>query len=132
MFYSSLVRSCQSKLCRESHYVRASNPFLWKGSHLLVFCEDVAKPSIARIAVLPIPGGERGIRTPDTRKGIPAFQASALSHYATSPCVYPFIGKGEGVQMLVETLSSLNLQKSKNQKKPRKFLWSSFWCLFCC
>jgi len=36
------------------------------------------------------------------------------------------------VQMLVETLSSLNLQKSKNQKKPRKFLWSSFWCLFCC
>jgi hypothetical protein len=38
-------------------------------------------------ASFPKSGGERGIRTLDTRKGIPAFQASALSHYATSPYV---------------------------------------------
>jgi hypothetical protein len=38
---------------------------------------------------LPIPifnfGGEGGIRTLDAGEGILAFQASALSHYATSP-----------------------------------------------
>ena len=30
-------------------------------------------------------GGERGIRTPDTRKGIHAFEARAFSHSAISP-----------------------------------------------
>ena len=30
-------------------------------------------------------GGEGGIRTLETREGLPAFQASALGHYATSP-----------------------------------------------
>ena len=32
-------------------------------------------------------GGERGIRTPDTRKGIHAFEARAFSHSAISPIV---------------------------------------------
>ena len=32
-----------------------------------------------------ITGGERGIRTPDTRKGIHAFEARAFSHSAISP-----------------------------------------------
>ncbi len=30
-------------------------------------------------------GGEGGIRTLETLASLPAFQASALSHYATSP-----------------------------------------------
>ena len=30
-------------------------------------------------------GGERGIRTPDTRKGMPAFEAGAFNHSAISP-----------------------------------------------
>jgi hypothetical protein len=32
-----------------------------------------------------VDGGERGIRTPDTRKGIHAFEARAFSHSAISP-----------------------------------------------
>jgi hypothetical protein len=32
-----------------------------------------------------VPGGERGIRTPDTRKGMPAFEAGAINHSAISP-----------------------------------------------
>ena len=32
-----------------------------------------------------VSGGERGIRTPDTRKGIHAFEARAFSHSAISP-----------------------------------------------
>jgi hypothetical protein len=30
-------------------------------------------------------GGERGIRTPDTREGMPAFEAGAINHSAISP-----------------------------------------------
>jgi hypothetical protein len=36
-------------------------------------------------------GGERGIRTPDTRKGIHAFEARAFSHSAISPRPTSFI-----------------------------------------
>ena len=32
-------------------------------------------------------GGEGGIRTPETFAGLPALQAGALDHYATSPCL---------------------------------------------
>ena len=36
-------------------------------------------------------GGEGGIRTPGALSGSLAFQASALGHYATSPCLYDSI-----------------------------------------
>ena len=36
-------------------------------------------------------GGERGIRTPDTRKGITVFETAALGHSAISPQIGPII-----------------------------------------
>ncbi len=36
-------------------------------------------------------GGEGGIRTLETREGLPALQAGALGHYATSPLPILFL-----------------------------------------
>jgi|HubBroStandDraft_1064217.scaffolds.fasta_scaffold158017_2 hypothetical protein len=45
---------------------------------------DVARLHVA-LTSDKLTGGERGIRTPDTRKGIHAFEARAFSHSAISP-----------------------------------------------
>ena len=51
-------------------------------------CEQTAnsaKQHAAERNVAKQNGGERGIRTPEALASLPAFQASAISHYAISP-----------------------------------------------
>src|SRR5579864_9241354 len=56
-------------------------------------------------------GGERGIRTPDTRKGIHAFEARAFSHSAISPrSRVSFILSGK--------LSAPNLSAQVTERSP--------------
>ena len=44
-------------------------------------------------SALPI-GGEGGIRTPDTRKGITVFETAAFNHSATSPIGHAAANRG--------------------------------------
>ena len=58
----------------------ANTPYLCGTQYLATYCVAAL---LARLQFNC--GGEGGIRTPETLAGLPAFQAGALGHYATSP-----------------------------------------------
>jgi hypothetical protein len=65
-------------------------------------------------------GGERGIRTPDTRKGIHAFEARAFSHSAISPRrKFHFILSGKPLARILQAHSHWTEPGSLSSPKPR-------------
>ena len=75
------VRAEPKKASRQSRWNRTS--LFTRVASDYYRCELV--PYVFHISIGLSTGGERGIRTPDTRKGIHAFEARAFSHSAISP-----------------------------------------------